>query len=1213
MIQVRKIMLIAFGYAILGYAGLVLAIPPGYASPVFPAAGFALAIILHYRHRALSAIWLGSFILNIVHVWIANSLSLVTIQSAFLIASAATAQAWIGSQLLKRWLLEKKLELETEKEAYFFMLLGGVIACLTSASISVLSLYLLGLISGSQVLFTWWNWYVGDTLGVLVFTPLVLSLVIRNNELWKERRRRMLIPLLIILGLAYSAFYSTASWENKTQLENIKSDGEVISDRISDRLLTHREVLASLRHFVEATPDFGFKQFENFTKVTLADNPDIFGMSFNDLITDKERDEFEKLMTKKSPLGDFKITERNLNKQFVKAAIRSEYVPVRYIVPLDKNKFAVGYDINSDPMRRDAIQRALAKDNMVATAPIQLVQEQKKEPGILELWPVITPSLLFPHVNTDEIGFVVAVVKLNKLVEIAINRHIPKGLAFELMDENAVSEHALIYKSDGYNAATKFLSDNNSTLSWHSHLQMGDRTWILNIVPTQEYVQQRRPWMAWGVGIAGLLFSSLLQILMLGMTGRNSITRRKNQELEASEARYLRMFNASILPMWVFDKTNQQFLMVNEAAIIHYGWSKEVFLTMSLTDIRVHDEPFLLHNDISIMSTFDQPNVIHHKRHNGSIIDVMIHSSSVEYGNHDACLQIIQDITQENKNKEQLLLAERVFENSGNGLVITDPLANAISVNPAFCKITGYSEQEIMGKNMRQLNSGRHSKSFFYDMWQSLRNNQQWQGEIWNRRKNGEVYPEWLSIHAVCGLNDVVTHYVGSFTDISELKSAQDKADFLAYHDALTHLPNLLLARDRIEQAISRAQRYNSKIAVLFMDLDKFKLINDTYGHLIGDKLLKEVALRLQSCMRKEDTLCRLSGDEFMAVLYDIHDVTVISILCERILKNIITPAHIDKLQLTTSVSIGIAIYPDDGNEDTETLLKHADTAMNEAKQAGRNTYRFFDKTMNLKMLQYVKINDELRGALKNNEFELYYQPQISLKTGRVIGAEALIRWNHPELGIKSPDYFISIAEESGLIVPIGDWVLQEACQQAMSWLSSGLYSGLVAVNLSALQFQRGSIENKIIDILQKTNLPPEHIELELTESVLIQDIDKVLSITKRLKTIGVKLSVDDFGTGYSSLSYLKQFNVDKLKIDKSFVRDIHQSSQNKAIVQAIINMAKSLNLKTIAEGVEQENELQSLMDMGCDEIQGYYYSKPLSISDFEKYISEYNNLDFTK
>ncbi len=427
---------------------------------------------------------------------------------------------------------------------------------------------------------------------------------------------------------------------------------------------------------------------------------------------------------------------------------------------------------------------------------------------------------------------------------------------------------------------------------------------------------------------------------------------------------------------------------------------------------------------------------------------------------------------------------------------------------------------------------------------------------------------------------------------------------FLAYHDALTELPNRQLAKDHFEMAISFADRANSKMGVLFVDLDNFKAINDTLGHSIGDSLLKVAAKRLDKCVRDTDTLSRQGGDEFLILLADIHDPDAITPIAQKILKQFAVPFEVDGQQLSTSLSIGIAVYPDDG-KDFDTLLKKADMAMYQAKEAGRNTYRFFTEQMNVNTLENLRMLNSLRQALESTEFFLHYQPQIDLATGAVIGAEALIRWNHPELGMVPPGNFIPLAEESGLIVQIGDWVLLEACRQTAAWHVAGLPKLVIAVNISAVQFKHHNLENSVLQALVDSGLDPTYLELELTESILIRETEVVLALVRRLKSLGVKLSIDDFGTGYSSLSYLKRFNVDKLKIDQSFIRNMAEDPNDAAIVRAIIQMANALNLKTIAEGVEDEHSLTLLRLHHCDEAQGYYFAKPMPADQFVQYVTQ--------
>ena len=435
--------------------------------------------------------------------------------------------------------------------------------------------------------------------------------------------------------------------------------------------------------------------------------------------------------------------------------------------------------------------------------------------------------------------------------------------------------------------------------------------------------------------------------------------------------------------------------------------------------------------------------------------------------------------------------------------------------------------------------------------------------------------------------------YRGIGSDISDKKAVEQQIEYMAYHDPLTGLPNRRLVQDRFFQATAQANRSGTKVALAFLDLDSFKRINDTLGHDVGDALLKDIGKRLQACIRDTDTLSRQGGDEFLLVLTGLEQVDDSAQVLIKIMDLLQEPIRVADNELSTSASMGVAIYPDDGS-NFETLMKKADIAMYRAKDAGRNTYRFYDQAMNVDAVEHLVIRNGLKRALDRGEFLLHFQPQLDLRSGRVTGAEALIRWNHPELGMVSPARFIPVAEESGLIVPIGKWVLQEACLQAMKWHQAGFHDLTVAVNLSAIQFKRGDLEQSVLFALEKSGMDPRHLELELTESILIQNVESVLASVKRLKATGIKISIDDFGTGYSSLSYLKRFDIDKLKIDQSFVRDLTSDPDDAGIVRAIIQMAQNLKLQTIAEGVETQEILDELRGYGCDEAQGYHFARPM-------------------
>ncbi|MFH1495662.1 MAG: EAL domain-containing protein [Pseudomonadota bacterium] len=553
----------------------------------------------------------------------------------------------------------------------------------------------------------------------------------------------------------------------------------------------------------------------------------------------------------------------------------------------------------------------------------------------------------------------------------------------------------------------------------------------------------------------------------------------------------------------------------------------------------------------------------------------------------------LQDITQRKQAEVKLRQAAAVFENTTEGVMITDANGRIIAVNRAFTEITGYGEEEAAGLTGAALKSGRHDKQFYASMWGAIRENGRWQGEIWNRRKSGDIFPEWLNISVVKDERGRITHYVGVFSDISAMKESESRLDHLAHHDPLTGLPNRLLLNARMEHALARAHRSNTLLAVLFLDLDRFKNINDTLGHPIGDLLLQEVAHRLNGCIREEDTVSRLGGDEFTILLEDLADSRFASTVAEKILDSLADKFMLHGHEIFVTCSVGISIFPADGSDIT-TLLKNADSALYRAKEQGRNNYQYYTEELTTRAMERLAMENSLRHALQRDELVVYYQPQVDLYNGSIIGMEALVRWQHPEIGLISPNAFIPLAEETGLIIPIGEWVLRTACAQLKRWMDAGLPKIRVGVNLSSRQFNQNNLDEVVAAALRDTGLPPDCLELELTERMIMQDAESTITILHKLRALGVQFSIDDFGTGYSSLSYLKRFPIDRIKIDQSFVREITSNPEDAAVSQAIISLSHSLNLKTVAEGVETAEQQEFLRTLQCDEIQGFHFSRPV-------------------
>lgn len=733
------------------------------------------------------------------------------------------------------------------------------------------------------------------------------------------------------------------------------------------------------------------------------------------------------------------------------------------------------------------------------------------------------------------------------------------------------------------------ISDNKDYLT----LQDGTSLWLSWEV---------RPWVNNGNGIQGVIIFS------------EDITEqaRSQQKLLASEARLHEAQSYANIGYWD--------LYTNGRA----EWSEEIFQMFGLPD---DFEPScerlcqFVHEDdcAAVIDSLQQSlelGIEHHKEYRINRVDtgeqrwIECRGKAI-YNAEDRIEKLsgfIQDITERTESEHQLRIAATVFE-SQQGMIVTDADNNILKVNKAFCDITGYSAEEVIGRNPRVLSSGRQDAVFYKELWAHLQNTGQWQGEILNRRRNGQVFPEQLVITAVKNQHNVVTNYVATFSDITVSKAAADEIKSLAFYDPLTNLPNRRLMHDRIHQALLFSIRGEFEGALLFIDLDNFKVLNDTRGHDMGDLLLQQASIRLEASVRQDDTVARFGGDEFIVMLEHLsadkeEAVHQIESVAEKIISSLSKPYQLGELEYSITPSIGATLFEkNEGGVDA--LLKQADIAMYQAKKAGRNNLKFFDPQMQKMIIEHAQLEKALIEAIEQQQFELYYQIQVD-KDGKPLGAEGLIRWHHPKEGLIPPAKFIPFAEESGLIIPIGQWVLETACQRLKAWEKDPALSEItLAVNISAKQFHQANFAEIVIQTLTSSGIQPNRLKLELTESLLLEDIEDTIDTMNTLKGYGIQFSLDDFGTGYSSLQYLKRLPIYQLKIDQSFTRDLVEDIDDEAIVRTIIAMANSLRLEVIAEGVETEAQKNSLLKLNCGQFQGYLFGKPIPLGEFEGLVTE--------
>jgi diguanylate cyclase (GGDEF)-like protein/PAS domain S-box-containing protein len=1211
--------LVAIAYFLFARLGLLLAVPPGYATAVWPSSGIALGAVLVGGYRLLPGVWLGSFAANLATGFDAAT-GVMLLRSLSIpagIGCGAALQAAAAVWAIRRWLSCPSSMVE-DKDILRFYALGGPLGCLVNASFSVPLLVLSGRISTAEAGWNWFTWWAGDTIGCIIFAPLLLMLFGEPRAVWRYRFRAISLPLLVSFALAVAVFIHERSEGQQRQRQAFEHRAAVLAAVLRDRLEDYSDVLLSIKALFDASQQVTREEFRLFAGQPLLHKQGLLAVAWAARVTAAEREAFEQAHRAEG-WADLHITEKAADGRMVPAKPRAEYVVVDYLEPLAGNEAAFGYDLASEPLRRAALQQARATGGAAVTMPLILVPDTGAQKGVLLVAPV------FDKAAPESLaGFVAVALRVEDMVRsvltaAGVDR---QGIRFMLEDRDADPANQELFRDPG-------LTEDH--IDYSIPLTFSGRHWEARFVNTPASIMT-----SWALGYVfagGLMFTGLLGGFLLILTGRTlrvegivrdrtlalvqqnerlsgEIRKRERMEqvLRDSQSRLHAIVESEpacvkvVAPDGSLLEMNPAGLAMIEADSAQEAIGQCVFNLVAPG----HREAFQRFHERVCAGQGGtlQFEIVGLKGGRKWMESHAVPLPGVD-GAPASHLAITLDITARREAENRLQLAALVFTEANEGIVITDVEGTIIDVNETFIALTGYGREEVIGRNPRLLQSGRQGPEFYAGMWEALKRDGRWCGEVWNRRKNGELYAELLTISAVRDAAGQVTHYLGLFSDITLIKEQQQRLEYLAYYDSLTQLPNRALLADRLQLLLVQAQRADALLAVCYLDLDFFKPVNDAYGHQTGDTLLMEVATRFKDSLRAGDTVARLGGDEFVLLLAGLGSVEECNQTLDRLRDRLAAPFSIDGHEITVSVSIGVTLFPLDG-ANPDTLLRHADQAMYQAKQAGRNRYHFFDAENDRQARAHREALERIQAALPKGEFVLYYQPKVDMRRGRVIGAEALIRWQHPERGLVAPGEFIPLIEGTDFSATLGEWVIAQALRQMRDWKSDGLELP-VSVNISARHLMQSTFCQRLMELLAACpDVPPQMLELEILETAAFEDIHRVSEVMEECRKLGVSFALDDFGTGYSSLSYLRRLPVDVLKIDQSFVRDMLHDADDLAIISGIIGLARAFLRHVIAEGVETPGHGAVLMQMGCDLAQGYGITRPMPAEDLPGWVAAF-------
>ena len=1166
----QTIVLTTVLFYVAGRLAFPLAWSQSHIGAVWPPAGIGLGAVLLWGNAVLPGIYLADLLL---HYEMFNSADTPFRQLIFFLSPLSSVlRSWLGCILVKRY-ADFPNELVSLKLNVLFFFLAGPTAAFVPTAISTAALFLTETITEQDIGFTFLTGWLGDCSGVAVFTPLFFIVFNKSHRIWRQRLFSMGLPLtLVFLMVAMGYFYAQGK-ELERLHKLIGNQMEAVKDALQDEFRIHLNVLDRLKELVDLKA-LNETYFHFNAQTDLKKHPDLARVEW------------------------LRAVKVNQGYRFV-----SQYG--------EANRNSYSTDFNSIP---DLVNTLNIKQDIVT-----LMGKQQ--------YMVIVPSYE-TGLNTCECikGVVVGVFDIKAYLYDAMRRGNYKHIVVKLTDDVSKPTFESIFGLNNDEVTADPLN-----LTKLETIKLGNQNWYLQVAPNKNFLAEYYSWSPWQLLVGGMFLTGLMSIGLLVLTGHTEFVatqvdkrtlelKRSNLKLAARERQFRKLVQTQSAIVWRADPVTFRFVFVSAEAVSILGYPVKQWLDESdFWQKHLHEDDKETVLNTCAEGSISTKNNSYDMEYrmiaaDGHIVWLRdIATLVVEAGVITELYGFMIDITRQKHSEEQLRLAANTFE-SQQGIMITDKDANILRVNKAFTQITGFSAPQVIGENPRILKSGRHDQAFFQNYWEQLLSNDKFEGEIWNRRKNGEIYPEWQTVTAVRNDSGEVSHYVSVFSDITEKKDAENKIHNMAFYDPLTSLPNRRLLLDRFDQEIAIARRHKQYGAVLYLDLDHFKILNDSQGHLVGDELLIQVGSRLASVLREEDTPARLGGDEFVVLLHANSETLTAAgdhamIVAEKIREQLNTPFVLGQYQHQIGTSIGIALFPEN-QENPDAVLQQADTAMYRSKSSGRNAINFFQPSMQVAADLRLSLENDLRGAIAQGRFILCYHPQMDAD-GNMVGAEALIRWEDKLKGRLSPADFIPVAEESNLILTIGKWVLLEACSQIKMWEDDGLDTlPYVSINVSSRQFRQQDFVDQVKFALESIGIAPSRLGIELTESVMIVDIEDTVNKMKALKALGVSIAVDDFGTGYSSLVYLKQLPLDVLKIDRGFVRDIMSDSSDAVIVQTIISMAKHLNIQVIAEGVETAEQLAFLKEKGCSIFQGYYFAQPLTAANFaETYLKKGKSL----